>query len=55
MKSETAEKKYMPEMPQKEIEELNATIKAASEKIMNENVAKMKKTDSNRPSGNAVL
>jgi benzoyl-CoA reductase/2-hydroxyglutaryl-CoA dehydratase subunit BcrC/BadD/HgdB len=49
MKSQTAEKKYMPEMPQKEIEELNATIKAASEKIMNENVAKMKKTDSNRP------
>ncbi len=39
----------MPEMPQKEIDELNATIKAASMKIMDDNVAKMKKTDHNRP------
>ena len=39
----------MPEMPQKEIEELNATIKAASMKIMDDNIAKMKKTDHNRP------
>jgi benzoyl-CoA reductase/2-hydroxyglutaryl-CoA dehydratase subunit BcrC/BadD/HgdB len=51
MKSESAEKKYMPEMPQKEIEELNSTIKTASEKIMTDNIAKMKKTDPNRPVG----
>jgi benzoyl-CoA reductase/2-hydroxyglutaryl-CoA dehydratase subunit BcrC/BadD/HgdB len=49
MKNETAEKKYMPEMPQREIEELNATIKSASTKIMDENIARMKKTDINRP------
>ncbi len=39
----------MPEMPQKEVEELYSTIKAASVKIMDENLEKMKKTDPNRP------
>jgi benzoyl-CoA reductase/2-hydroxyglutaryl-CoA dehydratase subunit BcrC/BadD/HgdB len=39
----------MPEMPQKEIEELNAAVKSASAKIMADNIARMKKTDANRP------
>jgi len=43
------EKKYIPEMAQKEIEELNATIKTASTKIIADNIARMKKTDPNRP------
>jgi benzoyl-CoA reductase/2-hydroxyglutaryl-CoA dehydratase subunit BcrC/BadD/HgdB len=51
VKSQTAEKKYLPEMPQKEMQELNATVKSASEKIMADNIAKMKKTDLNRPAG----
>jgi hypothetical protein len=51
MKSETAEKKYMPEMPKKEIEELNDTVKSASIKIIADNIARMKKTDANRPAG----
>jgi len=51
MKSETAEKKYMPEMPKREIEELNSTVKSASAKIIADNIARMRKTDPNRPSG----
>ena len=51
MKSETAEKKYMPEMPKKEIEELNDTVRSASTKIITDNIARMKKTDANRPAG----
>ena len=51
MKSETAEKKYMPEMPKREIEELNSTVKTASAKIIADNIARMRKTDPNRPSG----
>ncbi len=49
MKSQTAEKKYLPEMPQKEIDEFNANVKAASAKIMADNIAKMKVADPNRP------
>jgi benzoyl-CoA reductase/2-hydroxyglutaryl-CoA dehydratase subunit BcrC/BadD/HgdB len=49
MKPQTKEKKYMPEMPQKEVEELNTTIKEASLKIMADNIARMKKTSPNRP------
>ena len=51
MKNVTAEKKYMPEMPQKEVEELNTSIKDASEKIIADNISRMKKTDPNRPAG----
>ncbi|HTY73973.1 MAG TPA: 2-hydroxyacyl-CoA dehydratase family protein [Candidatus Nanoarchaeia archaeon] len=51
MKSKTAEKKYLPDMPQKEIEEMNATVKSASAKIIADNIAKMRKTDPNRPAG----
>jgi benzoyl-CoA reductase/2-hydroxyglutaryl-CoA dehydratase subunit BcrC/BadD/HgdB len=49
MKPQTVEKKYMPEMPQKEVEELNNTIKAASLKIIADNIGRMKKTSPNRP------
>ncbi|XES77414.1 MAG: 2-hydroxyacyl-CoA dehydratase subunit D [Candidatus Bathyarchaeia archaeon] len=49
MKSQSAEKKYLPDMPQKEVEELNASVKAASERIMADNIERMKKTDPNRP------
>ncbi len=49
MTEKTEEKKYMPELPQKEIEELRNTITAASQRIIAENIARMKKTDPNRP------
>jgi len=49
MRSPNIEKKYMPEIAQKEIEELRKAIEATSEKIINENIEKMKKTDPNRP------
>jgi len=49
MKPQTVEKKYMPEMPPKEVEELNTTIKEASLKIIADNIARMKKTSPNRP------
>ncbi len=35
-------------MPKKEIDEISATVKSASEKIMADNIAKMKKTDPKR-------
>jgi benzoyl-CoA reductase/2-hydroxyglutaryl-CoA dehydratase subunit BcrC/BadD/HgdB len=49
MKSQSVEKKYMPEISQKEIEELRKTIEATSKKVIAENIEKMKKTDPNRP------
>lgn len=49
MKAQPAEKKYLPDMSQKEIEEMNSTVKSASAKIITDNIAKMKKTDPNRP------
>ncbi len=49
MKSESPEKKYMPEVPQKEIQELNESVKSASIKIMADNIARMKQADANRP------
>jgi benzoyl-CoA reductase/2-hydroxyglutaryl-CoA dehydratase subunit BcrC/BadD/HgdB len=49
MKSKSEEKKYMPELPQKEIEELRKTITATSQKVVAENIAKMNKADPNRP------
>jgi benzoyl-CoA reductase/2-hydroxyglutaryl-CoA dehydratase subunit BcrC/BadD/HgdB len=51
MKSKIVEKKYMPEMPQKEIAELKNSIQANSEKIIADNIARMKKTFPNRPEG----
>ncbi|MCJ7559069.1 2-hydroxyacyl-CoA dehydratase family protein [Candidatus Bathyarchaeota archaeon] len=49
MKSQSEEKKYMPEISQKEIDELRNSIKTTSEKIMAENIERMKKTATNRP------
>jgi len=41
--------KYIPEMAQKDIEELRSSIKAASIKAIEENIERMKKTWKNRP------
>jgi benzoyl-CoA reductase/2-hydroxyglutaryl-CoA dehydratase subunit BcrC/BadD/HgdB len=49
MKSQSAEKKYMPDISQKEIEELRKNIEATSKKVIVENIEKMKKADPNRP------
>jgi len=49
MNNEKIEKKYTPEIPAKEIEELRNSIKKASEKTMAENIERMKKADPNRP------
>jgi benzoyl-CoA reductase/2-hydroxyglutaryl-CoA dehydratase subunit BcrC/BadD/HgdB len=49
MNSEKIEKRYTPEIPAKEMEELRNSIKTASEKIMAENIERMKKADPNRP------
>jgi benzoyl-CoA reductase/2-hydroxyglutaryl-CoA dehydratase subunit BcrC/BadD/HgdB len=51
MKSQNEEKKYMPEISQKEIKELKNAIKSASQKIIAENIERMQKTDQNRPEG----
>ena len=39
----------MPEIPQKEIEELQKSIKTSSQRIIAENIERMKKTSQNRP------
>lgn len=44
-------KKYMPEISRKEIEELRNSVKTASQKIMAENIERMKKAAPNRPEG----
>jgi benzoyl-CoA reductase/2-hydroxyglutaryl-CoA dehydratase subunit BcrC/BadD/HgdB len=49
MKSEKLEKKYMPEIPKKEIDELKNSIRTASQNIIAENIERMKKADPNRP------
>jgi benzoyl-CoA reductase/2-hydroxyglutaryl-CoA dehydratase subunit BcrC/BadD/HgdB len=49
MKNQSEEKKYMPEIPQKESEELRNTIETTSRKIIAENIERMKKADPNRP------
>jgi benzoyl-CoA reductase/2-hydroxyglutaryl-CoA dehydratase subunit BcrC/BadD/HgdB len=49
MKSKNEEKKYMPEISQKEIEELRNSIKNTSQKVMAENIERMKRTAKNRP------
>jgi benzoyl-CoA reductase/2-hydroxyglutaryl-CoA dehydratase subunit BcrC/BadD/HgdB len=49
MNSQNVEKKYMPEISQKEIEELRNAIQATSQQIIAENIEKMKKADPNRP------
>src|SRR5208283_1657940 len=49
MTTEKIEKKYTPELSTKEIEELRNSIKAGSQKIIAENIERMKKADPNRP------
>jgi benzoyl-CoA reductase/2-hydroxyglutaryl-CoA dehydratase subunit BcrC/BadD/HgdB len=49
MKIQSKEKKYVPEMPLKEIEELRNSIKASSQKNIADNIERMKKTSKNRP------
>jgi benzoyl-CoA reductase/2-hydroxyglutaryl-CoA dehydratase subunit BcrC/BadD/HgdB len=49
MKNQSKEKRYMPEIPQKEIEELRKSIKTSSQRIIAENIERMKKTSQNRP------
>ena len=41
--------KYIPDMPEKEIEDLKTSIKDASLKVIRENIERMKKTWPNRP------
>src|SRR4030067_3716922 len=43
------ERKYIPEISQKEIQELRSSVKSASIKVMTENIERMKKTSKNRP------
>ena len=49
MISEKQEKKYTPEISDKEIQELKKTIKNNSEKVIADNIARMKKADQKRP------
>lgn len=49
MSKEKAEKKYTPEISQKEMDELRNSIKTASEKTIAENIEQMKKADPHRP------
>jgi benzoyl-CoA reductase/2-hydroxyglutaryl-CoA dehydratase subunit BcrC/BadD/HgdB len=49
MKKQNKQKKYVPEISQKEIDELNNSIKTSSQKIVAETINKMKKIDKNRP------
>ncbi len=45
----TVEKKFLPEMQQKEIDELRNTVTNASKKIIADNIERMKKADPHRP------
>jgi benzoyl-CoA reductase/2-hydroxyglutaryl-CoA dehydratase subunit BcrC/BadD/HgdB len=49
MKTEKVERKFLPEVSEKEMTELRSTVKAASEKIIADNIARMKKADPHRP------
>ncbi len=49
MKNKSVENKYLPEVPRKEIDELKNTVKTASQKIIADNIARMKKADPHRP------
>ena len=53
--NETIAKKYMPEVSRKEIEELKTTMKAASLKVMADNIERMKKADPHRPASHEIL
>jgi benzoyl-CoA reductase/2-hydroxyglutaryl-CoA dehydratase subunit BcrC/BadD/HgdB len=49
MNNQKIEKRYMPEVSKKEIDELRNTVKAASQKIISDNIDRMKKADPHRP------
>jgi benzoyl-CoA reductase/2-hydroxyglutaryl-CoA dehydratase subunit BcrC/BadD/HgdB len=49
MNNQKIEKRYMPEVSRKEIDELRNTVKAASQKIIADNIDRMKKADPHRP------
>jgi benzoyl-CoA reductase/2-hydroxyglutaryl-CoA dehydratase subunit BcrC/BadD/HgdB len=49
MTNETPTKKYMPEITRREIDELKTTMKAASQKVIADNIERMKKADPHRP------
>ena len=49
MNNQKIEKRYMPEVSKKEIDELRNTVKAASQKIIADNIDRMKKADPHRP------
>ncbi len=49
MTNETVGKRYMPEVSRKEIDELKNTMKAASLKVIADNIERMKKADPKRP------
>ena len=46
---EKQEKKYTPEISDREIQDLKKTIKNNSEKVIADNIARMKKADPKRP------
>jgi benzoyl-CoA reductase/2-hydroxyglutaryl-CoA dehydratase subunit BcrC/BadD/HgdB len=47
--NENVGKRYMPEVTRKESDELKTTMKVASQKVMAENIERMKKADPKRP------
>jgi len=49
METKNKEKRYMPEIPPKEMEELRNSIKTSSQRIIADNIERMKKTSQNRP------
>ncbi|HII86045.1 TPA: 2-hydroxyacyl-CoA dehydratase [Candidatus Bathyarchaeota archaeon] len=49
MKNQSEKKKFAPQMPQKEIDELRNSIQSASKRIIADNIERMKKTSGNRP------
>src|SRR5665648_1177585 len=51
MKNQPTERRYMPEVSRKEIDELKNTVKTASKRIIADNIERMKKADPHRPEG----
>jgi benzoyl-CoA reductase/2-hydroxyglutaryl-CoA dehydratase subunit BcrC/BadD/HgdB len=49
MTEQNREKRYVPEISEKEIEDMRNTIKATSQRVISENIERMKNTDKNRP------
>ena len=49
MTNEPVGKRYMPEVSRKEIDELKTTVKTASQKVIADNIERMKKADPKRP------